>query len=422
MPFSRKNLKSNILIIFALGFSSGLPLALLLSTLKVFLVDLKVDIKTIGAFSLIALPYSLKFLWAPIIDSAKLPFLTKRRSWIFLTQILLIIFIIGLGFYGKSGSLSLIIIFSLLIAFSSATQDLVIDAYRIENFQPQDQGIAASSYVYGYRIGMLVSGAFALVLSDNIPWHQVYYIISLTIIIGIIATLFAKEISAIKTKPSEDFISWIKSSVVAPLADFLQRPKWYIIFPFIILFKLCDAFAGSITLPFLIEIGFSKTEIATIVKTFGLVATLLGALGGGFLVKKIGLIKSLWIAGIMQAISNLVFCLQAQIGYNISSLYFVIFIENFSGGIGDVVFIAYLSSLCNIAFTATQYSILISFASLGRAVISSSAGIFAANFGWVTFYFFSSLLAIPSLVLLFFLNRKFKISNTKLKGPISDRF
>lgn len=408
MPFSKK-FKSNIVIIFFLGLVSGLPLALLLSTLKVFLVDLNVDIKTIGAFSLIALPYSLKFLWAPIIDSTKLPFLTKRRAWILLTQILLIIFIAGLGFYGKSGNLVLIIIFASLIAIASATQDLVIDAYRIENFEIEDQGIATSSYVYGYRIGMLISGAFALVLSEKLSWQNVHYILALVMLVGVAAVLYAKEKSPLKIKPAENFIAWLKFSIVAPLADFLHRPRWYIIFPFIILFKLCDAFAGSITLPFLLEIGFSKMEIATIVKTFGLIATLLGAITGGVLVKRIGIVKSLWIAGILQMLSNLAFCYQAQIGHNVNTLYFTIFAENFSGGIGDVVFVAYLSSLCNIAFTATQYSILVSFASFGRAVLSSSSGIVAANLGWVNFFLFSSLLALPSLVLLYFLNKKFKV-------------
>ncbi len=406
-------LKSDILIIFFLGISSGLPLALVLSTLKVFLVDLNIDIKTIGLFSLIALPYSLKFLWAPAVDWVKIPFLTKslgrRRSWIILNQFLLIAAIAALGF-AEGGNVINIAIIAMLIAIFSATQDMAIDAYRIEEIKPEDQGIAASFYVYGYRIGMLVSGAFALILSEKMSWDKVYYIIAAVMIIGVVTVLCAKEDAAAPNKSSDDFIGWLKISAVEPIMDFFHRQNWYLIFPFIILFKLCDAFAGSLTLPFLIEVGFSKIEIATIVKTFGLFATLSGALLGGILVKKIGLIKSLWIAALLQALSNLAFCYQASIGYDVNSLYGVIFAENFSGGIGDAVFVAYLSSLCNVAFTATQYAILVSFASMGRAVLASSAGVFVAGFGWINFFLFSSALALPGLILLFLLNKKLKLT------------
>ncbi len=405
----KKYFTSDIATIFFLGIASGLPLALVLSTLKVFLVDLNIDIKTIGLFSLIALPYSLKFLWAPIVDGVALPILTKhlgkRRSWIILNQFLLIVAIAALGVFEGSNVINIAII-AMLIAIFSATQDMAIDAYRIERIKPEDQGIAASFYVYGYRIGMLISGAFALILSEKMAWDRVYYIIAAMMIIGVFTTLLAKENVASPTKSSDNFIGWLKISALAPIADFFKRKNWYLIFPFVILFKLCDAFAGSLTLPFLIEVGFSKIEIATIVKTFGLFATLSGVLLGGILIKKIGLIKSLWIAAILQAVSNLAFCYQASIGYDIYSLYLVIFAENFSGGIGDAVFIAYLSSLCNIAFTATQYAILISFASVGRSVLSSSAGIFVASFGWINFFFFSSTLVLPALVLLFLLNKK----------------
>jgi PAT family beta-lactamase induction signal transducer AmpG len=398
--------KFDIAIIFFLGMSSGLPLALILSTLKVFLVDANVDIKTIGLFSLISLPYSIKFFWSPILDSINLPFLTKnlgkRKSWIILNQLLLVASIIALGLFANS-DVKTIAIIALLIAIFSATQDMAVDAYRIETIKAQDQGIAASFYVYGYRIGMLISGAFALALSQKMSWDMVYYIIASIMAIGIFATLFARENLTLQPKSSPNFILWLKTFLILPLTNFLQHKKWYLIFPFVILFKLCDAFAGSLTLPFLIDIGFSKIEIASIVKTFGLFATLTGAFVGGVLVKKIGFKKSLWTAIIMQAVSNLAFCYQAQIGYNIASLYLVIFIENFSGGIGDVVFVAYLSSLCNIKYTATQYAVLVSFASMARSLLSSSAGLFVAGFGWMNFFLFSSALAIPSIILLFLL-------------------
>ena len=402
--------KFDIIIIFFLGISSGLPLALILSTLKVFLVDVNVDIKTIGLFSLIALPYSLKFLWAPIVDSVSLPFLTKtlgrRRSWIIFAQFLLIASIIALGLFSKGNILNVAII-AILIAIFSATQDMAIDAYRIEKIKAEDQGIATSFYVYGYRIGMLISGAFALVLSDKMAWDMVYYVLASMMVMGVFITLFANENLILQSKPPHNFIAWLKTSVISPLTNFLQQKNWYLIFSFVILFKLCDAFAGSLTLPFLIDIGFSKIEIASIVKTFGLFATLVGALLGGILVKKIGLNKSLWLAIIMQATSNLAFCYQAEIGHNTTSLYLVIFIENFSGGIGDVVFVAYLSSLCNIKYAATQYAILVSFASMARSLLSSSAGVFVASFGWINFFLFSAALASPAIILLFFLTANF---------------
>ena len=406
--------KYDILVIFFLGIVSGLPLALILSTLKVFLVDFNVDIKTIGLFSLITIPYSIKFLWAPIVDSINLPFLSKklgrRRSWIILNQFLLISAIATLGLC-DGYDIFIIAIVALLIAIFSATQDMAIDAYRIEKIKIEDQGIAASFYVYGYRIGMLISGALALVLSQQMSWDKVYYILAMVMFIGVITTLFAKEDLTKKPKSSPNFISWFKASVLAPVTDFIKRKNCYLICPFIILFKLCDAFAGSLTLPFLLDIGFSKMEIAGIVKTFGLFATLFGALLGGILVNKIGLIKSLWIAAIMQAASNLAFCYQAGVGNNVASLYGVIFIENFSGGIGDVVFVAYLSSLCNIAFTATQYAILVSFASMSRSLLSSSAGIVVVSFGWVNFFLLSTALALPSLILLFLLNKRLGYKN-----------
>lgn len=407
-----KKINSDIVIIFGLGLVCGLPIAMLLSTLKVFLVDLHIDIKTIGAFSLLSLPYSLKFLWAPVLDSVSLPFLTqrfgKRRAWMILTQILLFILIAFLGVVGIGNNLWAIFIVACLIAITSATQDMAVDAYRIETIKPEDQGLAATFYVYGYRLGMLVSGAGALYLSSKTSWQLVYLNIASVMLFGVAVTLLAKEnLQLIETiqKSQRTFMNWLKTSMIEPLSELLRRKNWYIIFPFVIAFKLCDAFSGSLTLPFLLDVGFSKVEIAVIVKTFGLCATLVGALIGGILVKRVGLMKSLWVAAILQMLSNLAFSYQASVGHNIPVLYLAIFAENFSGGIGDTIFIAYLSSLCNKTFAATDYAILVSFASLGRSLFSSTAGYFAAYFGWVHFFFFSTLLGLPALILLFFLRK-----------------
>lgn len=398
-----KSLK-NLAIIFCLGIAAGLPLALILSTLKALLLEKGFDLKTIGFFSLISLPYSLKIFFAPAIDSLSIPFLTKkigqRKSWLILTQSCLVIFIAALGTSGILADIGAIAIFALLIAFASASQDIVIDAYRIELIEKENQGIAASLYVYGYRVGMLISGALALALSEIFGWDVIYFFMAAIMATAIFVTLLAPETRKNWQQPSHNFFAWFKNSVINPFIDFTRKPRWYLLIAFVICFKLGDAFAGTLTLPFLLEIGFSKIEIASIVKTFGLFATLFGVFCGGVLVKKLGIEKSLWIAGSAQMLSNLAFCYLAQIGYDPNTLYFVVFVENFSGGIGDSVFVAYLSSLCNLAFSATQYALLSSCATLARSVLSSSAGVFAQDFGWYNFFLFSTAIAIPGLIFL----------------------
>ena len=408
----RKKLIKNFIIIFLLGISSGLPLALILSTLKALLLEKGFDLKTIGFFSLVSLPYTLKFLFAPAIDSFKIPMLTQifgqRRSWIILTQILLVAFICSLGISAITASLQSIAIFAFLIALASASQDIVIDGYRIELIEKENQGLAASFYVYGYRIGILISGALALFLAEIISWDAVYFVMAIFMFFCIIIIFFSDETRKNWQPKKYNFFLWFKEFVIAPMQDFSKHDRWYIILAFIIFFKLADAFAGSLTLPFLLEIGFTKAEIATIVKTFGLFASLGGVFVGGILVKKIGIGKSLWIATIMQMFSNLAFSYLTKFGHDVDKLYFVIFAENFSGGIGDAVFVAYLSSLCSISFSATLYAILVSFSTLARSVLTSSGGVFAQMLGWYDFFIFSTLLAIPGLIFLFWLTAEKK--------------
>ncbi len=402
----------NLAIIFFLGVSSGLPIVLILSTLKALLVDKGFDLKTIGFFSLVSLPYTLKIFFAPIIDSFSIPVLTRffgqRRSWIIFTQVLLAIFIFSLGAAGIAGSLSSIAIFAFLVGLASASQDIVIDGYRIELIEKENQGLASGSYVYGYNIGMLISGAGALALAEIMGWDIVYFLMAIGVALCIFVTFFAEETRKDWQPKKYNFLSWSKDYVIAPLSDFTRHKQWYVIFAFVIFFKLGDAFAGNLTLPFLLEIGFTKIEIAKIVKTFGLFATLFGVLVGGILVKRIGMIKSLWIAGLMQMLSNLAFAYLSKAGHDSSLLYVVVFAENFSGGIGNSVFVAYLSGLCNVAFSATQYAILSSLASFARSTLTASAGIFAQSLGWYQFFIFSTILAAPGLVFLLWLTRKKK--------------
>ena len=404
------NLKSarNFTIIFFLGIASGLPLALILSTLKVTLLEQGFDIKTIGFFALISLPYTLKLFYAPLIDSIKIPFLSdkigQRKSWIIAMQICLGIFISALGVVSIMNNLFLISLFALMIAFFSASQDIVIDGYRIELIKKDDQGLAASFYVYGYRVGMLISGAGALALAEIVSWDIVYFILSCCMLCAIFITIFAQE-TRLDFKQQENFSKWFKSYIIDPFLDFGRHHQWYFILIFVILFKLSDAFAGNLTLPFIREIGFSKIEIASIVKTFGLFATLFGVFIGGVFVKKFNIYKTLWIGVIAQMLSNLAFCYLAKFGYDPKALYVVIFIENFSGGIGDAVFVAYLSSLCNVSYSATQYALLVSCATFARSVLSSVSGVVVAGFGWYNFFIISALLSIPAIILLFFITK-----------------
>ncbi len=387
-----------------------MPLALILSTLKAFLLEKGFDLATIGFFSLAALPYSLKIFFAPIIDSKKVPLLTKifgqRKSWIILTQILLAIFIAALGVAGIFQNLYSLALIAFLIGLASASQDIVIDGYRIELIEKENQGFAASFYVYGYRIGLLVSGALALVLAEIFGWNATYFILALTMASCVLITIFIEETRKDFVQKNENFIQWFKHSIISPLHDLTTHNLWFVILLFVVLFKLGDAFAGNLTLPFLLEIGFTKIEIAKIVKTFGLFATLFGALCGGILIKKINLNKTLWIAAIMQMLSNLAFALQAKVGYDPNLLYLTIFAENFSGGIGDAAFVAYLSSLCNLSFSATQYAILSSLATTARSFLASSAGVFAAKIGWYKFFILSTFLALPGIIFLFWLTVK----------------
>jgi PAT family beta-lactamase induction signal transducer AmpG len=400
----------NLAVIFFLGIASGMPLALILSTLKAFLLEQGFDLATIGFFSLAALPYSLKIFFAPIIDSKRIPLLTKafgqRKSWIILTQILLAVFIATLGVGGIFSNLSAIASLAFLIGLASASQDIVIDGYRIELIEKENQGFAASFYVYGYRIGLLISGAAALVLAEVFGWNAVYFILAAVMTSCALVTIFIEETRKNFKQKNENFREWFGNFIIDPLRDLTKHKLWFVILLFVVFFKLGDSFAGNLTLPFLLEIGFSKIEIAKIVKTFGLFATLAGALCGGILVKKINLINTLWIAAILQMVSNLAFAFQAKLGYDPGFLYFTILAENFSGGIGDAAFVAYLSSLCNLSFSATQYAVLSSLATVARSFLASSAGVFAQRMGWYNFFILSTFLALPGIIFLFWLTIK----------------
>lgn len=398
-----------IIAIAFLGFVSGLPLALTASTLGIWLTEEGISKTAIGLFAVIGTPYVIKFLWAPLTDHMHIPFFTRvlgrRRGWIIFSQLLLMISLVALGTSNPSENPLNTAFLALLVAIASATQDIVIDAYRVEILSDEQQGAGAAAIVFGYRIGMFLSSAGALVLATYFGWFLTYCIMSSAMLIGVVTAVISGEPEMEKISRAENFAHWFSRAVIEPFSNFMSRQSWVLILVFIILYKLGDAFAGVMTGPFLIDIGFSKIEIATIVKTYGLAATLAGVFLGGSIVARYGMIKSLWVCGILQMVSNLMFVLQAYAGYDSGLLIITISFENLAGGMGTAAFVAYISKLCNIKYTATQYALFSSLAAAGRTWLSSSSGYFVDLYGWVNFFLISTAIAMPGILLLIWIGR-----------------
>ncbi|MBT4921756.1 MAG: AmpG family muropeptide MFS transporter [Rickettsiales bacterium] len=397
----------NLCRVFLLGISSGLPLVLVLSTFGVWLVDVNVSKTTIGLFALATTPYSLKFLWSPFIDGIRLPGLHKvlghRKSWLMLSQAGLVVTIVTLSSIDPAEHLFLSAVIVLAITFCSATQDIVIDAYRIELATDKEQGMFATFLIYGYRIGMLISGAGALFLASSMEWHIVYKIMAGIMAIIALLTLSFPETQKNKESSKTSYGEWIKQYVFYPFLNFTKNDQFILILIFIILYKFGDAFAGIMTNPFLLEQGFDKIDIASIVKTIGLGFTMLGLSIGGIIVAKVNLKNALIFCGVLQALSNLMFCVQTYFPGDKQVLMLTIGLENLTGAMGTVAFVAFISKLCHKNYTATQYALLSSFASFGRTFFSSGAGIVADNFNWIMFFSISTILAIPGIVMLLFI-------------------
>lgn len=402
-----------MIVMFVLGFFSGLPLVLIFSTLAFWLTDKGVSKTDIALFSLVRLPYSFKFLWAPYVDGYSIPFLTRalgqRRSWALVFQIALMFFLIALIQTDPVTTPWMTGLFAVGVAFFSASQDIVFDAFRVEDFKPEDQGAASGTFVFGYRIGMLAAGAGALYLADRMSWENVYCLMALSGLIGIATILIVSEPPHRREKSlKKDFF---RNNIVAPLKDFISRPGWMLIVLFIMLYKLCETTLGTMTAPFYIEMGFSKTDIATITKIYGLAATIAGGLLGGIAVVRWGLMKSLLICGILQGISNLPFAYLATQGNSLTWLTVAVVSDNAASGMATSAFVAYMSFLCNTAYTATQYSLLSSLMALPRDVLSSGSGWLADHLTWEQFFTVTALLSLPGLFVLLLMNRKFPIRN-----------
>ena len=419
-----------VVAILFLGFSSGLPLALTGQTLSLWLKEEGLSLTAIGLFAAVGTPYALKFLWSPIIDKVRIPGLSnvlgRRRSWLILTQILLIGATMALGFSGPSTNIGLTALLALGVAFASASQDIVIDAYRVEILEERQLAAGAAAIVFGYRVGMLVSGAGALYLASVVAWPLVYAVIAALVLVGVATVLLNPEPSVADISETRESVceieawcaarphlsrrfsaalAWLYIAVVCPFAEFMSRPAWMAILLFVIFYKFGDSLAGVMTFPFLDDIGFSKIDIANVAKLFGFGATLVGLALGGALMAGVGLYRSLWICGILQLASNLMFAVQAMAGANIMLLALTIGLENLASGMGTAVFVAYLSSLCNVAYTATQYALLSSFMVVARTWLSSSGGVLAEWLDWAGFFLLTAGAAVPGLILLWWLGR-----------------
>jgi PAT family beta-lactamase induction signal transducer AmpG len=395
--------KFNILAFIPLGFCAGLPLPLIGATMSARLMDSGINFTSIGLFALAGTPYALKFIWSPFVDTLKIPFLFsllgKRRSWILITQVILFVIFLIISRVDPKESLYLLSILVFVAAFVSATQDIALDAYRIELHTEKDLAAGIASYVLGYRIALIVAGAGALYLAQYYSWEFAFVGMSLLFLLGPIVLLLLPRIDKIPTKVYSDYpfskviIDWFKTAVLEPFTEFMQRSYWVWALLFIALYKLGDALAGNMTTPFLLDIGFSKIQIANIVKVIGLVATLLGLFAGGLLVSRYSLFFTLLVGGILQMFSNLFFAFQAIMGVNTNVLMVTISIENIAGGIGTAAFLAYLSKLVDHRYTATQFALLTSFMALSRTQLSAPAGWMVEGINWESFLFFLSTLS-----------------------------
>jgi MFS transporter, PAT family, beta-lactamase induction signal transducer AmpG len=426
-------LQPRVLIVLMLGFSSGLPLALSGSTLLVWMRESGVDLGTIGLFALVGTPYTLKFIWAPLVDALHVPIFTRafgrRRGWLVFSQLLLIGAILLLALTDPARSPLFVALGALLVATMSSTQDIVVDAFRVESLPESEQAAGMASYVAAYRIGMLISTAGVLFLVSafegtgigrNAAWMWGYVAMAALVLIGTVTALAATEpeqsVRAEAKTRGEAAFSRVIHAAGGAFSEFLARKYAWVALAFVVLFKFTDAFSGTMTAPFVIDLGFTRNDYAAIVKGVGLIATLIGGFAGGYLARRYSLVASLWIGGVLQAISNLVFAWLAYVGVNQWALAVAISAENFTGAIGTVIFVAYLSALCqNPLHTATQYALLTALAAVGRTYLSSGAGYVAAATGWPLFFVISVLVAIPSLILLAWLQRR---GHFEALGPV----
>jgi PAT family beta-lactamase induction signal transducer AmpG len=423
-----------VLGILFLGFSAGLPFPLVFTTLSTWLRDVGVDRTTIGFFAWIGITYSIKVFWSPVVDRAPLLLLTRwlgqRRGWMLFAQAGIVAGLLGMASTDPTRDIAAMALFALLVAFASATQDVAIDAYRIEAVSRELQGAMAGMYQSGYRIAAaLVGGAGALYLAEYLSWTSSYVVMAVAMAVGVVTVLVVREperaINA-NTIMSEqrviDYlgrtahvpsvlrmpIAWFIGAVICPFTEFFQRGGWWalLILLFIGIYRISDIVLANMAYPFYVDLGFSKSEIANVAKLFGVVMTIFGAVVGGALVTRFGVMRVLLLGAILVATTNLLFAQLAMSGKSIEGLIIVISADNFSGGLAGSAFIAYLSRLTNTAYTATQYALFSSLMTLMPKVISGFSGLIVDSYGYVSFFVYASATGIPAILLVFYLMQR----------------
>jgi MFS transporter, PAT family, beta-lactamase induction signal transducer AmpG len=407
-----------VLLVLALGFASGLPLLLTYLTLSAWLATVGVRRAAIGAFALVTTPYALKFLWSPLFDWLPPPLpLGRRRGWGITTQLALIAALLALGAGDPKRHLGLMAGIALLVAFLSASQDIVIDAWRIEILPLDLQGPGAGMIQTGYRLGMLASGAGALVIAARAGWFAAYATMAALMAVGILVFVFGPEPdlpteAALAARTTAHARGWdavrrrFSTAVIGPFVDFMRRPIWPVILLFVVGYKLGEGMAAVMSTPLYISLGFSLDEIAAISKLLGVVGIVAGALIGGLVTVRFGIVRSLMLCGVLQAAGNLFYVLQAVGGHRLTYLALCVTAENLTGAMAGTALVSYLSSLCSPAFTATQYALLSSVAVLGRTLVGSSSGLLAERLGWVGFFLLTTVVTVPALLLLVWIARR----------------
>jgi len=389
-------INKDCIVSLLMGFSAGVPLLMTISILQAWMKEFGIDLSTIGLFGLVGIPYSLKFLWAPFLDRFSLPFLGRRRGWLLVSQILIIVTILGISYIDITSQLTGLVMLCLGLTFLSATQDILIDAYRRENVSEKHLPLASSLYVIGYRVGMAIVGSLGFILSDYMTFNFVFLCLSSLMGVGIITTLFCDE---------GDFIIKSRESIIEPFIDYFRKNKALIILAFIFIYKIGDMLAFFMSVPYYLDLEYTKSQIGYM-KFIGTWMTLLGSfIGGILLVKYNNIMKGLFYFGILQMVSTFGYVILSWAEPNLILLCSVGSFESFCSGLGTAVFISYIALLTNIKFTGTQYALLSSFVAIPRTIFTSQTGFLVESIGWEYYFIFCTLIAIPGLILIKFIDR-----------------
>ena len=415
--------KTTTLRMFFLGFSAGLPLLLVLGTLCFWLREAGIDRTTIGYLSWIGLIYGLKWVWAPLVDRLQIPLLStllgRRRAWLLSAQLLVIGGLIGMSLSDPSKQVHMIAWFALLVAFGSATQDIALDAFRIESADTKLQGVLAAAYQTGYRFAMIWAGAGALWLAaraqesqaniyDAKGWQFAYLCMAASMSVGLITVFFSKENQFVEKEQLHSFKTWMRVAFLNPFADFIQRYQWQaiLILGLIAVYRISDVVMGIMANPFYVDMGYTKDEVASVTKVFGVIMTLVGAFIGGGLTVRFGIHRILMLGAVLSAGSNILFSWLATRGHDVTGLIFVISADNLSSGIASAAFIAYLSSLTNISYSATQYALFSSMMLLIPKWLAGFSGLFVDSYGYQTFFMATAIIGLPVLILVWLVDRQ----------------